>query len=561
MRTSLLVALLGLAHCFASAQKTIKPYPDELLVTPEKSNFEKTTTHGELLQFLDRLAARSPYLHRIVLGKSHMGKEIPLVILANPKITSAAEAKASGKPVVYVQGNIHAGEVEGKEIIQQLLRSILLGPDAHLLDNQILVFVPMYNTDGNDKMAKGLRPTQENSPLETGERENGQGLDLNRDGIKTEAPETRALMDVILNGWDPQMMVDLHTTNGSWHGYSLTWAPGYLSAGEAGPYHYVNDKVLPSITQNLDRNLGLKLGPFGDFTTREGWPPKRFFTYNHHPRYLINQMGLRNRMSILSEAFAHERFYQRMHSTYAFVHEILSWCNQHAKEVWQINAAADKAAMESVLQGAGKTKKGVRFKMVAQAKPLAPFRSYEFQAFTTANGNTQWNRTGRIVNYDSVPYYADFKDTLAVTLPRGYVIPAAFAAVAQQVKQLGGRVDTLRKATVFVGEEFRVEQYTKAKRAFEGHNMASAEGVYAPREYKAAAGDFLVDLAQPLANLLFYALEPQSDDGLLVWNFYDGFFADKDLTKGPQAFPVFRYFSEKNNLNLQHGKSKKQSKQ
>jgi murein tripeptide amidase MpaA len=90
-----------------------------------------------------------------------------------------------------VQGNIHAGEVEGKEVTMMLMRDILLGKKSYLLDNQVILIVPIYNTDGNDKMAKGLRPTQENSPLETGERENGQGLDLNRDAIKMEAPETQ----------------------------------------------------------------------------------------------------------------------------------------------------------------------------------------------------------------------------------------------------------------------------------------------------------------------------------------------------------------------------------
>ncbi|MFX7006094.1 hypothetical protein ABTI13_19300, partial [Acinetobacter baumannii] len=87
------------------------------------------------------------------------------------------------------------------------------------------------------------------------------------------------------------LSVDLHTTNGTWHGYSLTWAPGYLSGGQPGPYHFVNDQMLPFITNEVKEKNGLYFGPFGDYNTREAWPPKNFYTYNHHPRYLINQFG------------------------------------------------------------------------------------------------------------------------------------------------------------------------------------------------------------------------------------------------------------------------------
>ena len=189
------------------------------------------------MKFINTIKAMSPYIQVGSIGKSQMGKEIPFVILAKPAVSTPEQARASGKPVIYVQGNIHAGEVEGKEATMMLMRDILLGTKTNLLDNQIIIIVPIYNTDGNDKMAKGLRPTQENSPLETGERENGQGLDLNRDGIKMETPETQGLIQNVITAWDPQLSLDLHPTNGTWHAYSLTWAPSYLSAGEPATDH------------------------------------------------------------------------------------------------------------------------------------------------------------------------------------------------------------------------------------------------------------------------------------------------------------------------------------
>src|SRR5574343_578048 len=449
MKKLLLYALLG-SISQINAQSPAS-FPASLQLTPEKSNFEKTSSYADVMQFLQNIKTMSPYIHLGSIGKSTLGKDIPYAVLANPAVTTPEEARKSGKPVVYIQGNIHGGEVEGKEVSMMLMRDILLGNLSNLLSHQIIVFVPIYNTDGNDQFAKGLRPSQENSPLETGIRENGQGLDLNRDGIKMETPETRAMVSNILNSWDPQMVVDLHTTNGTWHGYDLTWAPGYLSAGEPGPYHYTNSTILPFITDKVKKENDLLFGPFGDFYTREGWPVKNFYTYNHHPRYIINQLGLRNRMSILSEAFAHERFYQRINSTYHFVYEIMDYCNKNAAEIQRINREAEAAAIQNVLDNAGKIQKGVRYKMVPQAKPLDHFRTYDYISYTKPDGSTAYTKTGKIVHYDNVNYYADFKDTVQATLPRGYIIPAAFAHIAAHLKQQGAVVVQADKKQVYNG--------------------------------------------------------------------------------------------------------------
>lgn len=527
---------------FSLSAQIKTPFPVSLLLVPEKSNFEKTSTYADVMSFLNEIKQLSPYISLHTIGKSTLGVDIPMAVLANPMISKAEQAKASGKPVVYIQANIHAGEVEGKEVAMMLMRDILLGDKKDLLQNQIILFVPIYNVDGNDKMEKGLRASQENSPLETGTRENGQGLDLNRDGIKMEAPETKGMIANVLNLWDPQLTVDLHTTNGTWHGYSLTWAPGYLSSGETGPYNYLNEVMLPLITKKAKEKYDLNLGPFGDFSTREGWPLKNFYTYNHHPRYIINQIGLRNRMSILSESFAHERFYQRIHSTYHFVYEILNHCNNHSEEIIRINKQAEWSAIEKVKNQAGTLKKGVRFKMVPTEKPLQHFRTYDYENFLKEDGTTTLLRTGKVVYYDNITYYAAFKDTGSALIPRGYIIPAGLDTIVEILRKQGVKVTTLEKNQRFSGESFFIEKWNKSPRKFEGHNMVSVEGTFNAREILAKKGDFVIDMAQPLANLIFYMLEPQSDDGLLTWNFFDHILKSANLPFAPVEYPVFKYF-------------------
>lgn len=514
-------------------------WPDKLILTPERTSFKKTSTYAEVMTFLNAIDPLSDQVTVVSMGKSKEGKDIPVAILSKDKVASAEEAKRMGKLVIYIQGNIHAGEVEGKEAVMMLMRDILLGSKKHLLDNQIILFAPIYNTDSNDKMEKGRRPSQEDSPEEVGIRENSQGLDLNRDGIKLEAFETQALFSVI-NTWDPQVFVDLHTTNGTWHAYSLTWAPSYHYAGEEATYTYTNSVMLPSITKTMRENYGLRLGPYGDYDPREGWPVKNFYTYNHHPRYLINQFSLRNRMAILSEAFAHERFYQRVHSTYSFVTEILEYTNQHAAEILTTNKEAEAEAIRKVREESGKVKKGVRFKMVSH-ETIKDFITYDYVSTKKTDSTLQWFRTGKIISIDQVNYFGQFEATLESTLPSGYIIPAEFSSIAEHLQKLGVKVEKLKKSATFRGESFQVEKFSTAARKFEGHAMGSVEGKFVSATQKFKKGDYKVDLAQPLANLIFYVLEPQSDDGLVTWNFFDSYFQAQSANK-TMVYPVFKYY-------------------
>jgi hypothetical protein len=518
-------------------------WPEELLLTPEKTNFIKTSTYAEVTQFINSIKNKTPNVHVISMGKSPEGKEIPVVILADPAVKTVEEAKASGKMVIYIQGNIHAGEVEGKEAVMMLMRDILLGEKKYWLQNQIILFAPIYNTDSNDKMEKGRRPSQEDSPLEIGIRENSQGLDLNRDGVKMETPETNGLITNIVTKWDPQLFVDLHTTNGTWHAYSLTWAPSYHSAGEFSTYDYTNNVMLKEITRSVKEKYDLLFGPYGEYDLSQAWPPKNFYTYNHHPRYLVNQFGLRNRMAILSEAFSHERFYQRIFSTYAFVTEILEFTHRNAQKIVATNKQAEEAAIKNVRDNAGKVKKGVRFKMVP-LETFENFRTYDYARGKKPDNSGKLYRTGKIVSYDSVTYHAKFEAEVESTLPAGYIIPAEFAFIADHLKKQGVTVTQLTKTQSYQGETFTIATLEKSKRKFEGHFMATAKGDFKTATRKFKKGDYAVDLAQPLANFIFYLLEPQSDDGLVTWNFFDAYLEKQGIGNKAVEYPVFKYYTK-----------------
>ena len=165
------------------------------MTVAESSDYKATSKHAEVVEYCERLAKLSPLVRVAELGVTKEGRKLPLVILADPPIATPEEAARSGKLVVFAMGNIHAGEVDGKEALLMLMRDLALAKDRPLLKDLVLLFVPNFNADGGDRIDKN-RPWQ-NGPDDVGIRANAQGFDLNRDYIKLESPEVRALVQLL----------------------------------------------------------------------------------------------------------------------------------------------------------------------------------------------------------------------------------------------------------------------------------------------------------------------------------------------------------------------------
>jgi hypothetical protein len=301
-----------------------------------------------VLAFLDSLQRAGAGIQVGTLGVSPKGRRVPYVLAARPMVSSPAEARRSGKLVVYLQGNIHAGEVEGKEAAQMLLRDLTLGPLSRLLDSLVLIVVPIYNADGNERLAPGEvnRPGQ-NGPDTVGRNPNGQELNLNRDYVKLEAPETRGAA-ALINAWDPDVFIDLHTTNGSDHGYVLTYAPG-LNPNSNPANDFVRDRLLPTVREHMRRRHHQATFSYGNFRSQDpdslmqGWE-----TYDPRPRFGTNWMGLRGRLGILSEGYSNADFRTRIVATYNFVQEILGFVAEQHATIASAVALSDRRTVDSV---------------------------------------------------------------------------------------------------------------------------------------------------------------------------------------------------------------------
>jgi dipeptidyl-peptidase-4 len=528
--------LFGMA-CQATASAQDGGFSQGMITAAELSNFERTSTFAEVLSVVDALQASSDLVHRETLVTSLEGKNVPLLVLADPPVRTPEEARDSGKLVVYIQGNIHGGEVEGKEASLIAMREILHGDKQHLLENQVILFLPVYNSDGNDQMSDDSRDSQEMSPLVAGQR-TAHGYDLNRDGMIIDTIETAALYENLIQRWDPDILVDLHTTNGTWHGYSLTYAPSYHTAGDAAPSDYTSDVMLPAIRQSIKAKFNLDFNWYGGFDYRD-WPPTELRTYHHAPRYLTNNMGLRNRMAILSETFAHDRFYKRVHAANAFINEILEYSNTHAGEIRKINRQADARVVEQIEENAGSYQNGVQFEMVALEEPL-DLLSYKYIPYTADDGSQKFVRSSEIVEIKGVRNFNAFEAIKLATVPVAYVFPAELEVLATKLGQHGIQVSTLEQDQQFSGESFRVAEIEKQNFVQNNHRNSRLLGAFEPESKRFSAGDFYVAMNNRLANLIFYLLEPEADDGLAYWNMFDDYLERKLESASMADYPVFK---------------------
>jgi hypothetical protein len=490
---------------------------------PERTAGAETSTYADVLGFLDSLERAGADVRIGTLGTSPEGRPIPWVLAARPMVDNPPDAQRTGKPIIYLQGNIHSGEVEGKEAAQMLLRDLTLGPLRPLLDSVILLVVPIYNTDGNERPGLGdrNRPGQ-NGPAIVATSVNGQGLNLNRDYVKLEAPETRAALALIA-AWQPDIFIDLHTTNGSYHGYALTWAPG-LNPNSSPANDYTRDRFLPAIRERLQKRERIATFPYGNFRNQDpdslvlGWE-----TYDPRPRFGTNSMGMRGRVAILSEGYSNDPFPARIHATYAFLRQVLSLAAEERTTLrQQVARSADWRPDSIALRSA-----------FAQ-----PTRQDVIAEITRADGDGNGGfarrvRTG-VFRAVRMPVFDRFMAVAQVARPAAYLLPPQHAHLAALLRAQGVVVERLTAPWLGEAEAFTVDSLQAAPFLFEGHRTVTVAGRWRPRPTEVGAGWFYVTTAQRDGVFAACLLEPASEDGLATWNYLD-----RDLRIGADA-PILR---------------------
>jgi hypothetical protein len=501
-----MLALLTTCLLLPVAPQDTQPSPLE--TTAERSNWTRTSLHADVVAFVNAAATRSNGRVTVeTIGQTAQQRPLVLATLRSPTSTPTLRA--------LIVANIHAGEVEGKEVAQQLVRSAALGELDDLLTHVELLVVPDFNPDGNDRIDRKNRVSQNGPDEGVGRRENSNGLDLNRDFVKLESEEAQALLSV-MRARDPQVLLDLHTTNGSHHGYHLTYAPSLAVNMEPG-LSALNRRLVEQVRDALQKDHGTRAFDYGNFSGRG--EERRWTTFDHRPRFLTNYYGLRNRLAFLCEAYSYLPFQRRAEVTRQFVLATLRAVAGAREEIVKACAAAE-----------GKPPGAVAF-----ASELVP--PVEREVLTGSVERVVIEGLGtRLVAKDEyaavrMPVQNAFRGTKTVPAPKSWAILRCGEATKQALQRHGIAFTALADRKEVDGEEFTVTGDERARSSFQRHLTVTLKGEWRKLRLELPSGTVIVSGEQPLARLVAQLLEPLSEDSLATWNHFED---------GQTPFPVVK---------------------
>ncbi len=511
---SIWLAMLAASACLASETAQAQQASDWMAprTRGERSGFRETSTYADVMGFVEAVAAASSRIHLTSFGYSVEGRSLPLVVVGDVADASAEAVRAAGKTRVFVQANIHAGEVCGKEATQLLLRDLANGAHGEWLDSLVLLIAPIYNADGNERVRLTNRPRQHGPVGGMGQRANAQGLDLNRDHMKLESPEARSLVG-LMRRYDPHVLMDLHTTNGTRRAYHLLYAPPLHPTTDLGIVALLRRDWLPAVTRVMREKHGWETYFYGNLP----WPGSRaergWYTYDARPRYNTNYVGLRNRFGILSEAYAYAPFEERVLATLSFVEQVVDYAYRHASTVRRLAAEADAADLTGVMLALRATRERSRDSVEILLGEVVEERNPYSGAVML--------RMADVRHPELLPEYGTFRATESERAPAFYFVPPELTGVLHLLSDHGIEWRRLERAESRTVQQFVIDSAVVAEREYQGHQQRTLFGRYVEAEVTLPAGTAVVPVAQPLGRLGFALLEPRSDDGAVNWNVLD----------------------------------------
>ena len=544
MRLTLLICALSATAMMAQSA--------DMRTRAEITNYEETSSYADIERVIDGLRSTSALVHTESFGKTEEGRELPLLVISDPKVTTPAAARKLGRPMVFVQANIHAGEVEGKEAVLMLARRLVSGDLKPLTRQLVIMIAPDYNADGNEKVSV-MNRTAQNGPVGgVGTRENSKGLDLNRDYMKLDSVEARSLVG-LFNKWDPHVIVDLHTTNGSYHANHLTYSPILNPNADARLIEFTRERMLGPIRQAMLKTHHWRTYYYGNFAPEDGGGRESarvdpanpgnvtWRTFDHRPRFGNNYAGLRNRIAILSEAYSYLDFKGRVEVTEDFVEEIWRSAAANAKQIMTLTAQADRAL--SAPASIKPIELGVDFEIRALPEPVEIVVGDVTKVPNPRSGR-EMLAMAPLAAPVMMKDYGVFAATRALPLPKGWLIPKTTAdsgrltAALERLRLHGVEIKEVGAGAQLAVERFSIADMTKAPKPFQGHQEARLKGAFDRIQLTVPAGSLYIPSNQPLARLAFYLLEPESDDGLVTWNIIE-----EGIAAG-QTYPIYRVIND-----------------
>ena len=513
-----------------------------LRTVAERSDFKATSNHGDVTAFIDKLVKSYKNIRVETIAFSTEGRSVPLLIIGDPVPGSPEQMKNDERIVIYIQANIHAGEVEGKEASLMFARDILSENNREILKNLVILICPNLNPDGNEKIDPANRTHQNGPAAGVGLRHNGQLLDLNRDAMKAESPEIQGVITKIFNSWDPVVFMDCHTTNGSYHVEPVTFTWMVNPNGDSSLINYMRSRMMPEMAGTLLNRYKVENCYYGEFI--DMMKPEKGWLYEApDPRYMTNYYGLRNRLAILNENYVYADYESRVRGCYYLIRSLVDYSSSHRSEISKMLKAVDEKTIQRGMNPSAADSFAIEYK-VRPLQEKVTIKTFEAEPAPDSDVWPPYRKTDRQTTV-TVPYLIDYYPLKSVKFPYAYILSVNDMEVTDLLKTQGIRIEKLVESSIIDVEKFEISDLKGASRLNQGHYTNSIEGKFIKESINFQPGTLVVRTAQPLANLAAYLLEPQSNDGLLTWNYFDRYLVPQ-WGDGYNPYPVYKVMNKTN---------------
>lgn len=529
MRRFLILAPLLLAPVFSAtpadflppalpwhgASEALIAKPDNPWITPaERTDLNDSPSYDDTIIYLKKLCAASPLLKLQVFGRTPQGRELYLVIASKEGAATPAALAANGRPTLLAQGGIHPGEIDGKDAGLMLLRDLAFGGKTPLLDGANFLFVPVFNADGHERSSEWNRPNQR-GPVHMGWRTNAQNLNLNRDYMKADTAEMRAML-AVLNTWSPSLYFDIHVTDGLDYQYdvALTYH-GYAGMSGWSPRigMWFDQTFYPRVANPLRAQGHLPINFY--INERDSLDLTKGLDGGRSPARFSHAYGdLRHLPTLLVETHSLKPYRQRVLCTYVLLASTLELL---AHDGGRLAAAiqADRTARAAE----------VPLTWVAGGPQVAvDFLGVDYELYASpASGEREVRWLGRPKTYAGLPLFLDKVGAVAHR-PVAYWVPATKPDVIERLKLHGIRFETLAAPRTVAVTQYRIvnPQPFPQEGAYPFEGRATLKFGIQPeaRTETFPTGSVRVSTDQPLGDLAIALLEPEGADSFMAWGFF-----------------------------------------
>ncbi len=486
--------------------------------TPFEQNNDVTATYAEAMDFYKKLDLGYERMRLIEAGPTDSGHPLHLAVVSMSGEFDPVKLRAQGKLILLINSGIHPGEPEGVDASMVLCRDLVQKRDYQpILENMVVVFIPMYNIDGALNRGCCSRANQD-GPQEYGFRGNAKNLDLNRDFIKCDTRNARSFTQ-LFNHWQPDVLVDNHTSNGADYQYTMTLLT--TQTDKLGPLlgSYLRGSLLPSLYQRMAER-GQEMCPYvNEF---KDTPADGIYAFHDPPRFSSGYAALHHCITLVPETHMLKPFPERVQATYDFMSELIQELSMEHRNIKNIRARAIAEAMTD-------THAYLDWKPDEKQVDSILFKGYEgrYKPSEVTGLNRLWY--DRSAPYErNIPYWSRMEPSIQVKKPAAYIIPQAYHEVIALLQMNGVKLNRLTADTEPEVELYRIAKYD-TRNAYEGHYLHyNIEVEKEVKNWRYSKGDYVALTNQPAVRFLVETIEPQAVDSYFAWNFFDGILGQKE---------------------------------